>query len=418
LTNKKSIVDQVDQTTKFFQQESATMLGHQSTQVLLFQEVEILKQRYQKKSVIFNAIKTSKMEVCPKCASQCRNVYDHRTVKIQDEPLGTRRVVVELKKRRFWCDTCEKPFTEPVTGIKKGHRTSERFKKAVLWGCETFTSLKKVQETFRISAGYVFKVFYQQLELQRRMNNQYPWPATIGLDEHSIRRTKGHVEFASVFIDYKHKRIFEVVDGKKEAILTENTNSIPGKENVKNVIIDMCEAFRNFAKNTFPNAKITIDKFHVLKLISRPLSRCRREKVGHLTSHPSARLLFKNEDHLEHEQKIQIAEMIQLKGNETLKEYYNFHQRLHQLYNTRGYLKAEKKMAKLIELAAQSQLKPIKTLSETLTKWKSEILNYFTTKLTNARTEGFNNLAKLVQRRAFGFKNFENYRLRLLYACH
>lgn len=180
----------------------------------------------------------------------------------------------------------------------------------------------------------------------------------------------------------------------------------------------MCEAFRNFVRNNFSNAKITIDKFHVLKLISRPLSRCRREKVGHLTSHPSARLLFKNEDKLDHEQKVQIVQMLQVKGNETLKEYYNFHQRLHRLYNTRGHARAEKKMDMLITLASQSNLKPIKTLSETLTKWKSEILNYFTTKLTNARTEGFNNLAKLVQRRAFGFKNFENYRLRLLHACH
>ena len=52
----------------------------------------------------------------------------------------------------------------------------------------------------------------------------------------------------------------------------------------------------------------------------------------------------------------------------------------------------------------------------TLMKWKEEILNYFKTKLTNARTEGFNNLAKLYQKRAFGYKNFENYRLRLLNA--
>ncbi len=301
------------------------MPGQLSTQILSFKEVEITGQRFQKKSVILTGVKRSKMEVCPKCASPSMSVYDRRKVTIRDEPLGNRGVILELIKRRFWCTDCKRPFTEPVVGIKKGHRTSERFKRAVLWGCETFTSLKKVQSVYRISPGYVFNVFYQQLELQRRMNNQYPWPATIGLDEHSFRRVKGTVEFASVFIDYKNKRIFEAVDGKSESILTKKTESIPGKENVKNVIIDMCEAFRNFSKNNFPNAKLTIDKFHVLKLISRPLSRCRREKVGHLTSHPSARLLFKREDKLDHEQKVQIAQMLQLKGNETLKEYYNFH---------------------------------------------------------------------------------------------
>jgi len=47
-------------------------------------------------------------------------------------------------------------------------------------------------------------------------------------------------------------------------------------------------------------------------------------------------------------------------------------------------------------------------------KWRQEILNYFRTGVTNARTEGFNNIAKLLQRNAFGFKSFKNYRLKVL----
>jgi transposase len=63
---------------------------------------------------------------------------------------------------------------------------------------------------------------------------------------------------------------------------------------------------------------------------------------------------------------------------------------------------------------ALSTLPEIKKLRTTLLKWRVEILNYFLTGLTNGRTEGFNNLAKLLQKRAFGFKSFKNYRLRLL----
>jgi transposase len=63
---------------------------------------------------------------------------------------------------------------------------------------------------------------------------------------------------------------------------------------------------------------------------------------------------------------------------------------------------------------ADSKLKEIKTLRKTLMKWRQEILNYFRTGITNARTEGFNNIAKLLQRNAFGFKSFENYRLKVL----
>ena len=59
----------------------------------------------------------------------------------------------------------------------------------------------------------------------------------------------------------------------------------------------------------------------------------------------------------------------------------------------------------------------LRRLRFTLIRWKVEILNYFITGLTNAMTEGFNNKAKLVRKMGYGYKNPENYRLRLLNAC-
>ncbi len=59
----------------------------------------------------------------------------------------------------------------------------------------------------------------------------------------------------------------------------------------------------------------------------------------------------------------------------------------------------------------------LQTLRRTLMRWRQEILEYFRTGLTNGRTEGFNNKAKLVKKRAYGYRSFRNYRLRLLNAC-
>jgi hypothetical protein len=60
-------------------------------------------------------------------------------------------------RNRFSCKVCAKPFTEPVPGIRKGARFTERFKRAVLWACETFSDLKAVRKTFRCSAGFVYR---------------------------------------------------------------------------------------------------------------------------------------------------------------------------------------------------------------------------------------------------------------------
>jgi transposase len=66
---------------------------------------------------------------------------------------------------------------------------------------------------------------------------------------------------------------------------------------------------------------------------------------------------------------------------------------------------------------ALSKIKEIQTLRRTLMRWREEILRYFKTGLTNARVEGFNRKCKLIQRNAYGFRSFENYRLRALYSC-
>lgn len=57
----------------------------------------------------------------------------------------------------------------------------------------------------------------------------------------------------------------------------------------------------------------------------------------------------------------------------------------------------------------------LRSLRRTLMDWREEILNYFERRVTNGKTEGFNRKAKLVQRNAYGFKKFENYRLKLIY---
>ena len=133
-------------------------------------------------------------------------------------------------------------------------------------------------------------------------------------------------------------------------------------------MLDLCDPFKNFAKAHFPNAILVADK-------------------QWLDMHPE------------------------------LKEIYRYKEALHGFYRTRGYDRAVEALRKLTDQMQSSQLPEVQTLRRTLLKWQDPILNCFRTGLTNGRTEGYNNLAKLIQKRAFGYKNFANYRLRLLNAC-
>jgi transposase len=177
----------------------------------------------------------------------------------------------------------------------------------------------------------------------------------------------------------------------------------------------MCDSFKNFAREYFPNATIVADKFHVLRLLTPHLNRRRKAIVGDRRTAQIGRLLLKNGHRLDYFTRRTVWEW--LEPHPELKAIYAWKERLHGFYRTRGYNRAATVLTAMTDELAKSEIKELKTFRRTLMRWRKEILAYFKTGLTNGRTEGFNNLAKLVQRRAFGYKNFQNYRLRLLNAC-
>lgn len=65
----------------------------------------------------------------------------------------------------------------------------------------------------------------------------------------------------------------------------------------------------------------------------------------------------------------------------------------------------------------QQPLKPLQTLGKTLYQWREEIVRMWRFTKSNGITEGFHRKMKLIQRRAYGFKNFENYRIRVKVLC-
>lgn len=360
--------------------------------------------------------KITDFEVCPKCAVKSYSVHDRRWVVVQDAPIRGAGIYLHIHKRRFRCPTCKKVFTEPVQLVQKGYRTTRRYRRGLFWACNNFLDLKRVRRAYGCSNWLVYKIFYEQLEIKQREFKNDPWPSTIGIDEHSFRRNKlgSYREFATVLVDYNNKRIKEVVHGKSKANLNAQTSHIQGRERVKNVVLDLCDPFKNYARENFPNAKIIADKFHVLRLLNPAINRRRKDITGDKRKNPVRKLLLRNGYKLEYFERKALWKWLDKKPK--LKEVYFYKEALHQLYRTKGIRRAKRALENLINEMAYSQLPEIKTLRNTLRKWKNEILNYFENRITNARTEGFNNVAKLYQKRAFGYKSFQNYRLRLLNA--
>lgn len=361
--------------------------------------------------------KEPQTEYCPRCAGPSNVAYDHRTVRVKDSPIRGHGAVLVIKKRRLWCKPCGKPFTETVPGIRKGKRHSERFVASLHWACENFKDLKRVRRAYHCSSYFLYQAYYQHLQRKCNEKLNYPWPTLIGIDEHSFRRnpSTGRTEFASMIVDHVNQRVRELVDGKTTAALEDQLRSIPGRENVLYATIDLCDPFKNYVRNNFPNAQLVADKFHVLRLLTPSLLRRRKELTGTRAEARAKSLLLMSSKKLSYFSRLALRDF--LAKHPELNELYTWKERLHGFYRIRGYNRARHAFTQITDAMASSTLPEIKTLRRTLVKWRQEILNYFSTGLTNARTEGFNNRAKLVKRMAYGYKSFANYRLRVLSTC-
>jgi transposase len=100
--------------------------------------------------------KKSAFEVCPKCAVKSYSVHDRRWVKVQDQPIRGSGIYLKVLKRRFRCPQCKKVFTEPLQGVRKGFKTTERYRRGIKWACENFKDLKSVRRAFNCSTGLVY----------------------------------------------------------------------------------------------------------------------------------------------------------------------------------------------------------------------------------------------------------------------
>ena len=354
-------------------------------------------------------------EPCPRCGEFCSQFYGKAKTRLRDEPLRSEALYLEITKQRYFCKVCKKPFVEQIDGFKKNQRSTGRFEKFIAEMCESFSNISEVQRRFQCSSSFAYKVFYkyQAIKLKEKIN--YTWPSVIGIDEHFFTRRNGYVEYATVLTDMNKKRLYEMVQGKDTKTLLAQLSHLQGREQVKLVVMDMSSTYRKFVREFFPNAQIVADKFHVLRLLTPTIMKMQKQIHGHRQELFLKKLVLKNRTKLDYFVRQDIDRY--LKQHPELDVIYRFKERMFEFYRTKGVIKAVGGFYRLTEHLKSTGHPVLLKLAKTLERWKKEILLYFETGLTNARTEAFNRTAKLVQRKACGYRSFKNYRLRTLNAC-
>lgn len=184
---------------------------------------------------------------------------------------------------------------------------------------------------------------------------------------------------------------------------------------------DMWDAYHLAAKAKLPNASLVVDRFHLMKNLNDALTTARRtlhKQADEPTKEAlkgSRWLLVKNRETLSDEEE-QILQLV-LEAAPQLNTCYQLKEEFRKLFNeTKDAQTASAFLDTWLEKVRLTDLKSLLAFANTVENWRSSILNYFDSHLTNGFAEGINLKIKLLIRQAFGYRNFSSLRFHILLA--
>lgn len=245
----------------------------------------------------------------------------------------------------------------------------------------------------------------------------------LNIDEIALK--KGHGNFVLVLSAPEEGCVLEVLPNREQKTLENWLDGLASevKKAIKIVNLDMWEPYTLAVKAKLPQARIVVDRFHVMKNLNHCLTLARREIQRNVAQGAikqqlkgSRWVLVKNQKDLNEKQRTKLESLYQISPE--LKICHQLKEQFRTIFET--FTDREKARTALLRWIQQVEKQTVTALQSflvTLKNWFELILNYFVERWTNAFAEGVNNKIKLIKRRAFGYTNFDHFRLRIMVEC-
>lgn len=374
---------------------------------------------------------------CPHCHKYTKSVHSKlKAMEIKYLEIAGYTTYLVVYKRRFNCKSCKKIFTENnyINGTKK--TMSLKLEQKILMDLRDYNlSLSYIAKHNNVSDNTVRNV------LKRYMKN-YPnylktLPSVISFDEFKADTRKG--KYAFIINDLLDRQVIDILPTRKKDDLIQYFTHIENRSSVQYVVSDMYEPYLLVTTIMFPKAKYVVDRFHYIRYIMEALDKIRirlQKEFGYSTKEynmlknkKNVTLLRKYSNDIswwvEVERyrngkivRILPGELIQdlLSLDDDLKRGYQLKELFLDVVNHSTYDNVEADIICWIELCRESKIEEFIEASNTIENWLEYIANSFIdVKLSNGYTEGLNNKIKVIKRVGFGYKNFEFFRMRILY---
>ena len=355
---------------------------------------------------------------CPYCGADRLHSKGRYERRVRHLDHWNRPSLWRVHTHRYVCTHCERSFVPELPGIRPWRRFSEPFRRSLYEQHHDGIDASTLAVRAEVAQATVSRCYTQFTERKAKERISQQCPQVLGLDEHTLH--KAH-RFATTFCDLKNHRVFDVVPGRSPRQLEAYVRQLKGRESVKVVCIDLSSPYRALIRRCFPRAKIVADRFHVVRLVYAHFMDLVRSIAPQVARHRGyLACLRRPPERLNPEQQLRREALT--KAHPALAPLLQLRDQLCRLLNQKTQTKRQcrthaRTLLEMISRLQGSQLAALQTLAHTLRQWSEPIAAMWRFSKNNAITEGFHRKMKLIQRRAYGFRNFQNYRLRVIAHC-
>jgi transposase len=378
---------------------------------------EYVRTEYPDGQVIFTIAQDHRDCRCPACGSRDVTHRGHAERRFRSLPIGRRPTGIVLPIPRVECRACgavrqvEVPFADPRRSYTKSF---ERYALELL----RHMTIKDVAEHLGVGWDTIKDI------LKRDLSRRYSKPKLkhlryLAIDEIAV--AKGH-RYLTVVMDLESGAVVFVGDGKGADALKPFWKRLrPSGAKIEAVAMDMSGGYKAAVRANLPKAVIVFDHFHVVKLFNDKLSELRRQLYREATDiqrkavlKGTRWLLLKNAENLvpEKDEKARLKEALQL--NEPLAVAYYLKEDLRRFWEQPGKHFATTFLDGWIKRAEASGIKVLQQMARTLAAHRSGLLAYYDVMISSGPMEGTNNKIKTLKRQAYGFRDKEFFKLRIL----
>lgn len=384
-------------------------------------------------SYIVHGIWQQPVTTCIRCNSKNIVRNGHYTTKTKLPDIYYRPTFLHVRCSRFICKDCKKSMSSPCDLKARGCHISKDVKRKILLELSNNVSRKYIAEQFGVSDMTVLRIMREHHKRHSRKAFNY-LPKILCVDEFkSTKLCSGKMSF--ICVDGEKNKIFDILADRRVDKLTNYflKYSKQARLNVQYLVMDMNSHYGQLIKTVFPNAVIVTDRFHIIQHINRNLNSVRIKIMNSFNQNDNEqakkyrrlktywKLLLKDSFELDYSNyryhrmfkairtETEIVDEL-LSYSTVLKEAYEFVQLLKYGYSERD----SDFFFSILSDIPKSLPENFRHKFKVFNRYKTGIINAFSTPFSNGITEGLNNKIKVIKRVAFGYKSFYTFRLRIL----